>query len=149
MRRSAETHPRSTRDTERAVSKENIQVVQAAFDAYFRDDVPAMLELIDPGVIVTQLPDQPDPQTFHGHEGLLRGMTEWTGEWEDYLFELRGMRDFGDCVLVAGTQRGRGRGSGVQVEGDVYFVFTLRAGKVVRWEMFQSEQQALDTARSG
>lgn len=122
--------------------------MQAAFDAYFRDDLPAMLELVDRSVVVTQLPDQPDPQTFHGHEGLVRGMTEWTGGWDDYSFEVRGMRDFGDRVLVSGIQRGRGPGSGVQVEADVYFVFTLREGKFVRWQMFQSEQQALDAARS-
>ncbi|TMM08167.1 MAG: hypothetical protein E6G05_01820 [Actinobacteria bacterium] len=63
------------------MSKENLQIVRAAFDAYFRGDVPAMLELVDPGVVVTQLPDQPDPQTFHGREGLLRSMAEWTGQW--------------------------------------------------------------------
>jgi ketosteroid isomerase-like protein len=131
------------------VSKENLKVVQAAFDAYFRGDVPAMLELVDPSVIVTQLPDQPDSRTFHGHEGLLQGMAEWIGEWEDYSFELRGMRDFADHVLVSGVQQGRGKGSGIQVEADVYFVFPLRAGRAVRWQMFQSEQQALNAARSG
>jgi ketosteroid isomerase-like protein len=140
---------REERDTERAVSKENLKVVRAAFDAYFRGDVPAMLELVDPSVMVTQLPDQPDPQTFHGREGLLRAMAEWIGEWDDYSFEVRGMRDFGDRVLVSGVQRGRGQGSGIQVEADVYFVFTLRRGKLVRWQMFQSELQALDAARSG
>ena len=131
------------------MSKENLQIVRAAFDAYFRGDVPAMLELVDPGVVVTQLPDQPDPQTFHGREGLLRSMAEWTGQWDDYLFEVRGMRDFGNCVLVSGLQRGRGHGSGIQVQADVYFVFTLRVGKLVRWQMFQAEKQALDAARSG
>jgi ketosteroid isomerase-like protein len=131
------------------VSKDNLRVIHAALDAYFRGDMPAMLELIDPNVVVTQLPDQPDSQTFRGQEGLLRGMTEWIGEWEDYSFEVRGMRDFGDNVVVSGVQRGRGQGSGIQVEADVYFVFTLRGGRVVRWQMFQSEQQALDNARSG
>ena len=128
------------------MSEENLQVVRTAFDAYFRGDVPAMLELVDPSVIVTQLPDQPDPQTFHGRDGLLRGMAEWIGEWDDYSIEVRQMRDFDDRVLVSCVQRGRGKGSGIQVEADVYFLFTLRAGMLVRWQMFQSEQQALDAA---
>ena len=131
------------------MSKENLRVVEAAFDAYFRGDVPTMLGQVDPSVIVRQLPDQPDPQTFYGHEGVLRSMAEWTGEWDDYSFEVRGMRGFEDSVLVSGVQRGRGKASGIQVEADVYFVFTLRDGKMVRWMMFQSEQQALDAARDG
>ncbi len=130
------------------MSKDNLQVVRAAFDAYARGDFSAVLGLVDPGVTVTQLPDQPDPQTLRGHEGLLRGMAEWEAEWDDYSFEVRGMHDVGDCVLVSVVQRGRGRASGIQVQADVYFVFTLRGGKVTRWRMFQSEQEALDAAGS-
>jgi ketosteroid isomerase-like protein len=130
------------------MSEENLQLAQAGFDAYFRGDLPGMLELVAPDVVVTQFPDQVDVQTFHGHEGLLRAMAEWIGTWDDYSFEVVGMRDFDDHVLVSAVQRGRGKGSGIQVEADVYFLFTVRANKLARWQMFQSEQQALDAAGS-
>jgi hypothetical protein len=34
------------------------------------------------------------------------------------------------------------------MEGDVYFVYRLRAGKITRWQMFPSEQEALEAAES-
>lgn len=43
-------------------------------------------------------------------------------------------------------QVGRGKGSGVEVEGDVAFVFTVRQGKLVRWQMFTSRAEALEAA---
>ena len=59
-----------------------MKVVQAGVDAFSRGDTGAMLELIDPSVVFTPIPDTPDFQSFHGHEGLLRGMAQSTGIWE-------------------------------------------------------------------
>jgi uncharacterized protein len=130
------------------MSEENLQVVEAAFDAFSRGDMPAMLELVDPSVVFTPLPDTPDVQSFHGHEGLLQGMAQSIGIWDDFSVELREMRDFDDHVLTAYRWWGRGKGSGIQVEEDIYALMTLRGGKLVRWQFFPSEQQALDAADS-
>ena len=40
--------------------------------------------------------------------------------------------DAGDRVLVTAHHRGRGRGSGIEVDTRLYSVYTLRDGKVVR-----------------
>jgi ketosteroid isomerase-like protein len=125
------------------MGEENIQVVRHAFEAYFRGDLEAMLEAVDPEIVVTQLPDQPDFKEFHGPEGLLESMSDWIGSRDGWSFELREMREVDDRVLASGVQRGRGKGSGIPVEADVYFVFTLSAGKVVRWQMFETEQAAV------
>ena len=73
-------------------------------------------------------------------------MAEWTGFWDDYSIEIRDMRDVDGPVLVSCVQRGRGKGSGIQVEHDIYFLFSLRAGKLVRRQMFQSEHAAVVAA---
>ena len=124
--------------------QENLQRVQAAFDAYFRGDQQAMLELVAPDIVATQFPDQADVHDYHGHEGLVQVMTEWIGTWDDWSIEILGTREAGDLVFVTALQRGRGKGSGAPIEGDVTFVFTLREGKIARWQMFHSEQQALE-----
>ena len=41
---------------------------------------------------------------------------------------------------------GRGKGSGVEVEADFAFVFTIRQGKLLRWQMFTSREEALEAA---
>jgi ketosteroid isomerase-like protein len=128
------------------MSKENLELVQAAFEAYFRGDERAMLALVDPGVVVTQLPDQPDVQSYSGHDGLLRAMADWVGTWDDYSIDVLGMSERGDHVLVSCRQRGRGKGSGIAMEHHVHFLFTVRQGKLARWQMFHTEQDALEAA---
>jgi ketosteroid isomerase-like protein len=128
------------------MSKENLQVVQAVLDAYFRGDEPAMLALVDPNVVVTQLPDQPDVQSYHGHEGGLRAVADWMEAWDDYSLDVLGMLEMNDHVLVSCRQRGRGKGSGIEMEAEVYFLFTVGGGKLVSWQMFPSEREALEAA---
>jgi ketosteroid isomerase-like protein len=42
--------------------------------------------------------------------------------------------------------RGRGRGSGVEVEARFYEVYTVRDGRTVRWEEFSDRAEALKAA---
>ena len=125
------------------MSQESMDVVQAAIDAYFRGDESAMLDRAAPDIIVTQFPDQPDVRDYRGHEGLLQVMAEWIGIWDDWSVEILHIREIGDRVLVDAGQRGRGKGSGAPFEVEVAFVFTVGHDKIVRWQMFHSEQQAL------
>jgi ketosteroid isomerase-like protein len=130
------------------MSEENLKIVQVLGDAYFRGDQQAMLELVDPDVVVTQFPDQPDARPYHGHDGMLKAMAEWVDTWDDYAIEAHDAKVVGDCVVASLHQRGRGKASGVEMEGDVWFVYTVRRGKVARWQMFPSEREALEAAKS-
>ena len=121
-------------------------VVQAAFEAYFRGDESGMLELLDPELVVTQFPEQVDARPYHGHEGAREVMLAWTGTWDDYSIEVVDMREIGEHVLVSARQSGRGKGSGVEMRGEAHFVFTLRAGKITRWQMFLTKAEALGAA---
>ncbi len=126
------------------MSEENVQVVRAALDAFSRGDTPAFLKLFDPSGVFTPIPDTPDVQSFHGHEGLLQGIAQTTEIWEDLSVVLGEMRDFDDHVLASLRWWGRGPGSGIQMEVDVCALVTFRKGKIVRWQFFASEQQALE-----
>ena len=52
--------------------------------------------------------------------------------------------DAGDHVIHAIHFRGRGRGSGIVVEGRAFQVFTFRGGKAVHWEEFSERAEALE-----
>jgi ketosteroid isomerase-like protein len=125
------------------MSQQNVQVVRSVIDAYFRGDQPAMLELAEPDIVVTQLPDQPDVRDYRGHAGLLQAMSDWVEAWDDWSIEVLSVKDIGEHVLVAAHQRGSGRGSGAPIAADVSFVFTVGAGKIARWQIFRTEAQAL------
>ncbi len=62
---------------------------------------------------------------------------------DDYSLEVPDMREIGEHVVVSLRQRGRGRGSGIEMEAASCFVCTVRAGRITRWQMFTSEDEAL------
>ena len=128
------------------MSEENLQLVRAGFDAFSRGDMPAFLELADPNIVFTPIPETPDVQSFHGHDGLLQGLAQTTEIWDDFSVELREMRDLDDHVLASARWWGRGPSSGIQVEVDIWALYIVREGKVVRLQFFASEQQALEVA---
>jgi hypothetical protein len=71
------------------------------------------------------------------------------GIWEDYSIEIDAYVDAGDRVVVLAHDRGRGRGSGAEVDEPLGQVWTLRALRVVRVDMFRTHQEALEAAGLG
>jgi uncharacterized protein len=67
----------------------------------------------------------------------------WLSEWEHWRAELDDFLELGDYVVVLASYRGRGRGSGVEIDQEGAHVFKLRDGKVVRLEIFASRERAL------
>jgi ketosteroid isomerase-like protein len=128
----------------RAVSRRNRETVQAAFDAYYRGDMERVAELADPDLVVTQTAEMPDGETFRGRQGFAKAIDVWAEAWDDFRVERLCTRDIGDHVLTTVRQRARGKRSGVEVEGLFTFVFTLKAGRLVRWRMFADEEEALE-----
>jgi ketosteroid isomerase-like protein len=131
------------------VSQSNVELVRAAFEAFYRGDEAAMLALTAPDVVVTQFPDQLDVRDYHGHEGIQQVMRDWIGTWDDWSIEILGAREVDGLVFVTALQRGRGRTSGAPIEGEVIFVFTVHRGAIARWQMFRSEQEARDAVDLG
>ena len=116
------------------------------YDAYTRGDAELSLSYLDPEIVFSQPEEEPGGATYHGHEGVIQAFTKWTGAWDDYRVELEELRDFGDHVLATTRHRGRGKGSGVAVEQEIFQLWTVRNGKVVRARMYYEEREALEAA---
>jgi ketosteroid isomerase-like protein len=124
----------------------DIEVVQQAYEAWFRGDEAGMMALVHPEIVVTQIPEQVDTRPYHGYDGLRAVMADWVGTWDDYSIEMLGTRQVGHGVVTALHQSGRGKGSGVAMNADTWFVWHLKEGKLIRWQMFSTEHQALAAA---
>ena len=128
------------------MSQENVEIVRAAFDAYFRGDMESVLRLMDPEIVVMQPSEVPDGRTLHGHAGVMEAIAAWPEQWDDYQLEIVQIVDAGDRVAVRTHQRGRGKGSGVEVEDEIWFVAGFRNGRIADWRMFGAESDALEAA---
>jgi ketosteroid isomerase-like protein len=131
-----------------AMSQENLEIVRNAFDAYIRGDVESVVELCDEDIVITQPPDLPgvSPEQ-HGHRGVQEAFAIWPEQWDDYRIELLELAAApGNKVFATTRTTGRGKQSGVEVDMEFSFVFTILDAKISEWRLFVQEDQALEAA---
>ena len=82
----------------------------------------------------------------HGREGLQRIIPEWVGTFEEFREEIEEIRDLGRFVYVVATQRGRGKGSGAEVENHYALLYELQGGQITWMAPFPDPDAALEAA---
>jgi ketosteroid isomerase-like protein len=127
------------------MSQENVELVQAAFQAFESGDIDGVLRLSDENIKITQSAELlgVSPHQY-GHAGVREAFGFWPEQWDDFRLDVVRIVDVGDRVLVTTIQHGRGKGSGVEVEMPFAFVFVVRARKIVEWRIFTREGEALE-----
>jgi len=86
----------------------------------------------------------PDSDVWTGPADMATGWREWLGAWDHYVTEADEYRELdAERVLVLGRMRGRGKTSGLPVETEFANVFAIRAGKVVRLQLYSDCARAL------
>jgi ketosteroid isomerase-like protein len=129
------------------VSKEeNVQVVRRFYDAWARDEFPGPLELMDDEIEYVNPPGAVEPGTRRGLAAFKSAVEKMLESWEFWRGEPEKFRTVGNQVAVVVWYRARGRGSGVEVEGRESALWTLRDGKVVRYQWFHGPADALAAA---
>jgi ketosteroid isomerase-like protein len=121
----------------------NVDLVREAFEAFMRGEVDRALEFADPDIICVRAPPIPDPQTYHGLDGVLQMYADWTTDFDDFEMEALDYDEVGDRVFAEIIQRGRGKASGVMVVGRFWFVYTVAEGKITRMDAYLTREQAL------
>jgi uncharacterized protein len=116
------------------------------YDAYARGEIDVGLSYLDPQIEFSQPAGEPGAGTYHGHEGVVQAFANWTGAWDDYRVEVEELIDFGEHVLARTRHHGRGKGSGVEAELQIFQLWTIGQGRVVRARMYYDEDEALEAA---
>jgi ketosteroid isomerase-like protein len=114
--------------------------VGEVFDAFGRGELEALLERVDPEVVIR------DPgrtgTTFSGRDALLRFWGEWLEMWDDYRVEPVEVIERGEEVFVACQQSGRGR-SGIEVGQDLFIVLRIPEERVTEYRIYAERDEAL------
>ncbi|MGH9720983.1 MAG: nuclear transport factor 2 family protein [Bryobacteraceae bacterium] len=117
---------------------ENIQLVREAFSEFVRRDLRAILnhladnvEWVEPGG-----PDIPYAGVFYGHGGVLKFFERLWDSVELLRFEPRHFTAAGDLVGAFGWWQAKAKATGRVLESPWSMLFTIRDGKIVRFETF-------------
>jgi ketosteroid isomerase-like protein len=128
------------------MSEENVEVVRRMYNAFHSGDADGALAHFDPEVVVDASKARPDGGRGQGREQLNVIVAAWMGTWDEWHEEIEEMRDLGSQVLVLSVQRGRGKGSGVEVEARYALLYDVHGGKITRLVMYADQAQALEAA---
>jgi ketosteroid isomerase-like protein len=110
------------------------------------EDAEALLDRFATDVRIDMSRRVFNPDVYEGHDGLRRLGAEVQEVWDEFRIEPERFVDAGDRVIVIEVRRGRGSGSGVEVEQRSGVIWTLRDGKVVAMETDLKPEEALEAA---
>ena len=128
------------------MSEQNIDVVRATFDAFQKRDLHAFLTCMDPEVEYRSLILEVEG-TYHGHDGIRSWWESVLAVFPDWSPQIEEARELGNRVVSRVRAEGRGTGSGIALERDIWHVAEVRDGRL-RWSaFFRTEQEALESVR--
>jgi ketosteroid isomerase-like protein len=130
------------------MSQENVEIVRSIYDAWEQGDFPGPAHLLDARIVYVNPPEAIEPGIRYGLGAFGRAVEQvfHMGGWESWRIEPERFTPFGDRVAVEVRYRARGRESGVEVQGRMSALWTIREGKVVRFEWFLAPTGALEAA---
>jgi ketosteroid isomerase-like protein len=135
---------RQERDTARAMSQQNLELIRAGFAAHNRGDLDALTQVYDPDVVFETLL----LGTHHGNEAIRLIYEENQKTLSGYTVDPMELIEAGGQVVAVAQVTGVGPASQIAMEDrDRFaFLFTITNGRVVREQAFRNREEALEAA---
>jgi uncharacterized protein len=133
------------------VPQENIELVEAAFDAWNRGEIEAFADHVAEDVAWLETSGRPEggSSELFGRDRLRQSLESLFEAWESYHLEVERIHDLRDRVVAVVREVARGRASGVEVDGRWGYVITVEEGLIARIEAYRDAGQALVIAGVG
>ena len=125
-------------------------VIRSFYDRMSDRDLEGALEYAHPDFVFDWSNSRgTQPGVYHGWDGLRSYWKQNEDAWDEFTIELREVIPRGDgCVVTLNSVRGRGKGSGVEVEAVGAMVWWVADGKLLRGKLYQSREEALAAAEA-
>ena len=138
---------RRSRETGWVMSQENVELVRYVYESGLFDRDPGELlrlatldvEYVNPAYAV-------EPGVRRGLVAVAQALRRFAEVWETSRHELRELYDCGDVVVAAVNWHIRGRGSERVLVNKEAHSWTLREGRIARFEWGQDLATALEAA---
>ena len=128
------------------MSQQNVDKARGFIAAYNRRDFEAAIESFDPE-IEWVLPAEMNSDSGRGPDEVIRFFRSLDETFDELRLEPQEFVDAGERVATRLRHYGRGKGSGVEINEELYHqVATFRDGRIVRMEYFAEWDKALEAA---
>jgi ketosteroid isomerase-like protein len=128
--------------------EENVARVQVGMEAFNRGDADVVLRFFDEDVEIFSSPELANPGTYRGHEGYQQWLANWLEVWDGFEVEVERVEPVGESHVVAAVhQRARGKGSGVEVDMRIAYMFDLAESNTKALHLYPSWDEAVAAAR--
>jgi ketosteroid isomerase-like protein len=127
--------------------EQSVEIARRAYGAFNRGDLAgAVADLATEFEYIATGTIPGAGGTFRGPEGYRQFVELWWDEFDDPNVEVHELIEAGEQLLASLTFRGHGKQSGVETSWDIWQLWTVRDGQVVRGQGFTSREQALEAA---
>lgn len=133
------------------MSRDQIDIVRHAFDAFTRRDVDAMLAVMHEDIEFLPMGTQSligQTDSYHGHAGIRRYFSDVARVWQELRVIPARYRSVGPYVLVLGSVYARDN-DGNLTDIPTGWIWKLSEGKLVWARAYMSRQEALDAIKTG
>jgi ketosteroid isomerase-like protein len=128
------------------MSQENVELYRRGIEAFNRRDLDAFLALAHADVVGVSRVLAIEGDSYRGHDGTREWWNDLLGVFPDFRIEVVWVRDAGDLTVSELQNSAHGEGSDAPLEEVVWQVSEWRNERVVRWQIYDSEQDALEAA---
>ena len=125
------------------MAENNKEIIINLYAAFARRDLSALFQWIDPQVEITQTTELPWGGKFQGQQGLMSFAGKLL-ESLDSQVEMEELVESGDRVVAIGHTRGRVRANQREFDVRAVHVWTLKDGKVIRFEAYIDTPKMLE-----
>jgi ketosteroid isomerase-like protein len=125
-------------------TKSNVKLIQEAYAAFGRKDIPALLNALADDVewVVPGPAEIPTAGTYRGRDHVARFFSKLDESATFTAFEPRKFVAQDDTVIALGYSAGTAKATGRRLETEWAMVFTLRDGKIARYQIYSDTANA-------
>jgi ketosteroid isomerase-like protein len=132
--------PDTLRDTARAMSEEDLDVVRRWLGAWNGGELDAFADLLHDDAEVVTDPTWMEVGPFKGRAAIRKWFEGLKESWDEHdEVVLSELFEVGDKVVARLDWKVRGRASGIEMDLDATCINSLKQGKIFRQEWFEHE----------
>jgi ketosteroid isomerase-like protein len=123
--------------------REIYELMNTRFAALKGGDLDDLVAYFDPEVVIEAV-DAPDPETYHGHDGVRRWFNDAYSPWAAIHLEAEDIKESGQWTVAVVRASLRAEASGIELKLTLALFHQFRGGRIVRDRIYVDHNEGLE-----